>query len=122
MSHGYGGGASETEATQETSTKGKNMSHSTRNVQDGMDKLAEDAQAVLAATAELAHDGAGEARQRLSDALDAAREICGIAQKKAAQSVKAADTAVRQNPYQAIGIAIGVGALIGFLCGRRNRG
>jgi len=86
-----------------------------------MEKLSEDAQAVLTATAELAQDGAGEVRKRLSDALDAAREMYGVAQKKAVQSVKAADRAVRENPYQALGIALGVGILLGYLYGRRPR-
>ncbi len=33
--------------------------------------------------------------------------------------MKASDKALRENPYQAIGIDIGVGALIGYLVGCR---
>ena len=35
-------------------------------------------------------------------------------------SAKATDQAIRENPYKSIGIAFGVGALIGYLLSRRN--
>ena len=97
------------------------MSHNTRGVQESMEKLGEDTQAVLAATANLAEEKVDEARERLSDAMAAAREVYANMQKRAVASAKAADQAVRNNPYRAIGIALGAGALIGFLLSRRNR-
>jgi len=48
------------------------------------------------------------------------KEIYSQVRDKAADGVRVADQAVRENPYQAIGIAVGVGALIGFLLARRN--
>jgi thiol-disulfide isomerase/thioredoxin len=38
---------------------------------------------------------------------------------KAVEGAKAADEAVRDNPYQAIGIAFGVGEIVGYLAMRR---
>jgi ElaB/YqjD/DUF883 family membrane-anchored ribosome-binding protein len=73
----------------------------------------------MAATADVAGEKVGEARKRLAAALDRAREIAGRVRDKAVEGAKAADEAVREHPYQAIGIAFGIGALLGFLIARR---
>jgi ElaB/YqjD/DUF883 family membrane-anchored ribosome-binding protein len=41
------------------------------------------------------------------------------AEQRARERALAADKVVRDHPYQTIGIALGVGALIGVLAGRR---
>jgi ElaB/YqjD/DUF883 family membrane-anchored ribosome-binding protein len=84
-----------------------------------MGQLAEDAQALMAATADVAGEKVGEARKRLSAALDSAREIAGNVRDQAVAGAKAADQTVRENPYQAIAIGVGVGAIIGYLLARR---
>jgi ElaB/YqjD/DUF883 family membrane-anchored ribosome-binding protein len=76
---------------------------------------------LLAATADVAGEKVVQARNRLAAALSSARETCETLQKKTVQSAKVADQVIRDNPYQAIGIAFGVGALIGFLISRRDR-
>jgi ElaB/YqjD/DUF883 family membrane-anchored ribosome-binding protein len=81
--------------------------------------LAEDARALMAATADVAGEKVGEARKRLAAALENGKEIYGRVREKAVEGIKASDKVVRDNPYQAIGIALGVGALIGFLVARR---
>ena len=82
--------------------------------------LAEDARALVAATADVAGEKVAEARKRLSDALENTKEIYGRVRDKAIDGAKAADQIVHENPYQAIGIAVGVGALIGYLISRRT--
>jgi len=84
-----------------------------------MGTLAEDARALMAATADVAGDKVGEARNRLAAALDSGKEIYGRVRDKAVQGAKVADQTVRENPYQAMLIALGVGAVIGFLVARR---
>ena len=84
-----------------------------------MGALTEDAQGLMAATADVAGDKVKEARKRLASALESGKEIYAQARDKAVESVKAADQAVRENPYQAIGIAFGAGALLGYLLSRR---
>jgi ElaB/YqjD/DUF883 family membrane-anchored ribosome-binding protein len=86
---------------------------------DEVDTLAEDARALLTATAEVAGEKVAEARQRLSAVLDRAKATCDRVRDKAVEGAQAADERVREHPYQAIGIALGVGALIGFLAARR---
>ena len=84
-----------------------------------MGQLAEDARAFMAATADVAGEKVGEARKRLAAALDSGKEIYGCVREKAVVGVKAADEAMHEHPYQAIGVAFGVGALIGYLAARR---
>ena len=85
-----------------------------------MGQLAEDAQALMAATADVAGEKVSEARQRLAAALESAREIAGNVRDKAVAGAKVADQAVRENPYQAVAIGVGVGVVVGYLLARRS--
>ena len=82
--------------------------------------LAEDARALMNATADVAGDKVGEARKRLAAALERGKEIYGRVREKAVEGAKATNVAVHEHPYQAIGIAFGVGALLGYLVARRS--
>jgi ElaB/YqjD/DUF883 family membrane-anchored ribosome-binding protein len=96
-----------------------NMSKQTQTTGHDAGQLAEDAQALMTATADVAGEKVGEARKRLAAALERAREIAGTVRDKAVAGAKAADEAVREHPYQAIAIGVGVGAIIGYFLGRR---
>jgi ElaB/YqjD/DUF883 family membrane-anchored ribosome-binding protein len=85
-------------------------------------ELADDAQNLIDATADVAGEKVEEARNRLAAALERGKELYGIVRDKAVQGAKVTDQAVRENPYQAIAIGVGVGVIIGFLLGRRNSG
>ena len=82
--------------------------------------LLEDAQALLSATAHVADEKVVEARKRLTAAIARGKEAWIAIREKAVAGAKATDQVVRDHPYQAIGVALGVGALIGFLISRRN--
>jgi ElaB/YqjD/DUF883 family membrane-anchored ribosome-binding protein len=82
-------------------------------------QLAEHAQALIAATADVASEKVSEARKRLAAALERAKEIAATVREKAIAGAKAADEAVHEHPYQAIAIGFGVGAIIGYLVARR---
>jgi len=82
-------------------------------------QLAEDAQALMAATADVAGEKVAAARKRLAAALESAKAIASNVRDKAVAGAKAADQTVRENPYQAIAIGVGVGVLVGYLLGRR---
>jgi ElaB/YqjD/DUF883 family membrane-anchored ribosome-binding protein len=84
-----------------------------------MGSLAEDARALMAATADVAGDKVADARKRLAAALESGKEVCGRVRDKAVAGAQAADEAVRAHPYQAIGIAFGLGAIVGYLAVRR---
>jgi|SwirhirootsSR3_FD_contig_31_26206218_length_322_multi_3_in_0_out_0_1 ElaB/YqjD/DUF883 family membrane-anchored ribosome-binding protein len=57
-----------------------------------------------------------EAANRLAGALDSARTRV---QESTVASAKATDRAIREYPYQSLGIAFGVGVLLGVLIARR---
>ena len=95
------------------------MKEQTQNTRNDTGTLAEDARALMAATADVSEEKVTEARKRLAAALERGKEIFGSARDKAVEGAKAADVAVREHPYQAIGIAFGVGALLGYLVSHR---
>jgi ElaB/YqjD/DUF883 family membrane-anchored ribosome-binding protein len=96
------------------------MSKQSQSADNDLGTLAEDARALMAATADVAGDKVNEARKRLGAALENGKQIYGNVRDKAVEGAKAADKTVRENPYQAIAIALGVGALIGYLAARRG--
>lgn len=57
-------------------------------------------------------------RARLETTLEKAKEACSRLQDQTAAAAKATDKTVREHPYHAIGIAFGVGLLLGVLAGR----
>ena len=62
-----------------------------------------------------------ELRAKLEAATAKAKEVCKRMQEQTVAAAKATDKAVREHPYQAIGIAFGVGMLIGVLAMWRRR-
>ena len=52
--------------------------------------------------------------------MDSGRQVFGRVREKAVEGAQAADQLVRENPYQTLVIAFGVGAVIGYLLGRRK--
>ena len=58
---------------------------------------------------------------RLEAATEKAKEVYEKLQNKTTAAAKATDQAVRTHPYQAMGIAFGVGVLIGVLASWRRR-
>jgi ElaB/YqjD/DUF883 family membrane-anchored ribosome-binding protein len=95
------------------------MNKETQAIKNDMGRLADDAHALMSATADVAGEKVVEARKRLAAALERGKEIYGQVREKAVQGAKAADEAVHEHPYQAIAIGIGVGVLIGYLISRR---
>ena len=99
------------------------MSHKTHihepTVTEAASQIVEDAHALLAATANIAEEKVTSARNRLNTALQSSREVLSRVQDKAVAGAKATDETIREHPYQAIGVALGVGALLGFLLRRR---
>jgi ElaB/YqjD/DUF883 family membrane-anchored ribosome-binding protein len=84
-----------------------------------MGALAEDARALMAATADVAGEKVNEARKRLAAALERGKEIAGNVRDKAVKGAKVVDQKVRENPYQAVAIGVSVGVLIGYFVARR---
>ena len=96
------------------------MDNRTQTMGDAMSSSGQDAEALLAATADVAGKKVEEARNRLAAALESGKEIYDQVRKQAVEGAKAADQSIRKNPYQAIGVALGVGLLLGYLISRRG--
>ena len=73
--------------------------------------LLHDAEKALSNTAGAAGEKITELRERMRDALEAGRA-------EATRRAKQADELVHEHPYYAVGIAAGIGALIGILISR----
>jgi ElaB/YqjD/DUF883 family membrane-anchored ribosome-binding protein len=95
------------------------MNKETQTTSSDIGQLAEDAQALMAATADVAGEKVSQARKRLAAALESAKVIAGNVRDKAVAGAKATDEAVHEHPYQAIAIGVGVGVLVGYLLARR---
>ena len=97
------------------------MSNETKAIVNDMSNLADDARALMTATAEMAGEQVEAARKRLATALESGKEMCGQVRDKAVEGAKAADVAMHQHPYKAIATGVGMGALLGYLIARRCR-
>lgn len=99
--------------------KEKLMSANTERLVGDLKDVMRDAEAILRDTAHDASDKAKAARERLMAAIESAKESCKNLEGKAIDGAKAADKVIRENPYQSIGIAFGVGLLVGYLATRK---
>jgi len=78
-----------------------------------------DAEELMKATAGQAGEKISEVRKRLATALDSAKATCHRLEEKTIAAAKATDQTIREHPYQSIGIAFGVGLLVGVLVARK---
>ncbi len=81
--------------------------------------VARDAEELIKATAGDLGEKTKAARARLSEALEAAKVTYHRLQDKAVEKAKATDKVIREHPYQSIGVAFGVGLVVGLLLRRR---
>jgi ElaB/YqjD/DUF883 family membrane-anchored ribosome-binding protein len=61
-----------------------------------------------------------ELRDQLEEKLDRLRTRYDVIEERILSTAAEADASIREKPYQALGIAAGVGVLIGLLLGRRK--
>jgi ElaB/YqjD/DUF883 family membrane-anchored ribosome-binding protein len=96
---------------------------STRKLMDDLRTVVADAEALLSATAEGAGEKAHDARRRAAESVEQARarldELETELKKRAEKAADDAGRYVRDNPWQAIGIAAAVGVVLGLVLGRR---
>ncbi|MDH0747073.1 YqjD family protein [Pseudomonas sp. GD03842] len=85
--------------------------------------LVADTEKLLAHTASLAGEQADELRDQIQESLLRARETLALAEatlrERSKEAVVATEEYVQNNPWQSVGIAAGVGFLLGLLATRR---
>jgi ElaB/YqjD/DUF883 family membrane-anchored ribosome-binding protein len=93
-----------------------------RLVED-MRSVIADAEDLLRATANQAGEKIGVARERIQESLQQAKakltEAQAIVAERSKQAAQYTDDYVRENPWRAIGVAAGIGLLLGILMSRR---
>lgn len=91
-------------------------------VQD-MKVVIADAEELLRATANQAGEKIGVARERIQDHIHDAKvklaEVEAVLTERAKQAARYTDDYVHENPWRAIGVAAGIGLLLGLVLGRR---
>ncbi|MBF8781184.1 ElaB/YgaM/YqjD family protein [Pseudomonas fulva] len=101
-------------------------SQSAKNAQEilmaDFQALVRDTEKLLADTADLAGDQADQLRGQIKERLLSARQSLELTQdsvcQRSQETLGAAEEYVREKPWQAVGIAAGVGLLIGLLANR----
>ena len=81
--------------------------------------LVEDAEELMNLTAGQAGENVTAVRGRLATALESAKAACQRLEEKTVAAAKATDRTIREHPYESIGLAFGLGLLVGVLVARK---
>lgn len=95
------------------------MNKTTETISDDRGQLAGNAAGTADTTAGVAGQKVNDARQRLAEAMERASEIGGVVRDKTVAGARATGVAVREHPYQALGVGIGLALFIGYVLGRQ---
>jgi len=101
------------------------MNKHTKAISRDMKQLTDDAQGLLAATADVTGEKVHDARKRLKAALDNGKSMLNRVEDEIICEARAAMQCLRDNPRVSITVAVAVGAFIGcivaFGCHRKGR-
>lgn len=101
----------------------REMSDASERVMKNVKGVVGGAEELLRATAHFSGEGLAAARARVEEQIEDLRNTLSDASEYATESARKAaqqtDRYVHKNPWQAIGVAMAVGMLLGFLSGRR---
>jgi ElaB/YqjD/DUF883 family membrane-anchored ribosome-binding protein len=81
--------------------------------------VVQDAEELMDATAGQAGEKVSAARTRLAAAIESAKARYQRVQESTVAAAKATDKTIRAHPYESIGIAFGLGLLVGVLVARK---
>jgi len=81
--------------------------------------VTKDAEELLKTVSGEKGNGSHEMRMRLSSAIESAKATYHRMEEKAVAGAKATDKVIREHPYESLGIAFGLGLLVGVLVTRK---
>jgi len=84
-----------------------------------LQSIIKDAEALLHATASEKGEKADSARAKMKDALERAKASYNALEGRALAQFKATDEIIRKHPYETVGVAFGLGLVLGLLLNRR---
>ena len=100
------------------------VDHGTAQLLEDFDKVVRDSEALLRSLANVSGEKATALRESVEANLDTAkarlRELKGSVGQRAASAAHEADEYVHENPWTAIGVAAGVGVIVGLILGARR--
>jgi ElaB/YqjD/DUF883 family membrane-anchored ribosome-binding protein len=102
----------------------KNNKQSAQSPQDMLEELRSlvaDAEKMVGDTLENSEDAVTALRARYEAAQERLADVYEGAKRKVTDGAKYTDETIRENPYQSIAIAAGIGLLAGLLLGRNSR-
>ena len=92
---------------------------STERLLNDLKAVVRDGEELLRVSIEDLSEKGMAARERLAAALEVARDTRRKLQERATAGAAATDRAIREHPYESVGIAFGVGMLLGILINRK---
>ena len=95
------------------------IAQSTEKLLQDLREVVRDGEDLLRAGAEDLSERGAQAREKLEAALEVARDTQRRLQERAIAGARATDRAIREHPYEAIGIALGVGLVFGVMISRK---
>jgi len=108
---------------EETQAMNARIEANTDQLVSDLKTVMQDAESLLKATSALTGEKVQEARTKAEESLRQAKarlsEVEEEALRRAKEVAEAADEYVHDNPWQSVGIAAGVGLLVGLLLARR---
>ncbi len=81
--------------------------------------VTKDAEELLKTVSGEEGNGSHDIRMRLSSAIESAKATYHRLEEKAVAGAKATDKVIREHPYESLGVAFGLGLLVGVLVTRK---
>ena len=94
------------------------MQNETDKLMKDLRLVAQDAEDLIRATAGEMNEKTKAARARLMQTLEKAKDTGRDLQAKAIDKAKVADEVIREHPYESLGVAFGLGLLLGVIVNR----
>jgi ElaB/YqjD/DUF883 family membrane-anchored ribosome-binding protein len=100
----------------------KEGAHTPKELLAELKTLVAEAETMMAdSLSEHTEEAIGSLRDRFNAAQERFSDMYERTKKKVAAGAKYTDSAIRENPYQALAVALGVGVLLGLVVGRRGK-
>jgi|SRR6266850_993401 len=111
--------AHQPESTFMETRSAEDIEASTERLLNDLKAVVHDGEELLRVSIEDLSEKGMAARERLAAALEVARDTRRKLQERATAGAQATDRAIREHPYESVGIAFGVGMLLGVLLNRK---
>jgi ElaB/YqjD/DUF883 family membrane-anchored ribosome-binding protein len=100
----------------------KDTAHTPKELIEELQALVSEAETMMAdSLSEHTSEAIGNLKDRFTAVQERFADAYDRTKKKVVAGAKYTDTTIRENPYQSIAIAMGLGVILGILVGRRGK-